>query len=631
MNFHHPAGLRPPFAQAVLACSVLLSLAGAAQAAPFGGVVAAGTAAISTSGTQTTITQGSSNAIINWQGFGIAAGEGVQFKQPGSNSVALNRVIGSDPSAILGNLSANGKVFLVNPNGILFGKGATVNVGGLVASTLNIADSDFMGGRYAFSSPGRGGVVNEGTIQADGGYVALLGADVRNDGAISARLGSVALAAGQTVTLDVLGDQLLQVTVDRAAVETAVRNGGLVQADGGQVLLTAASLIATVVNNTGVIQARTISSQGGTIRLLGDMANGVMTIDGTLDASAPNGGNGGFIETSSARVRVEDSARVTTAAPFGRTGDWLIDPQDFTIGPGATDNINGPTLSALLVNNSVVISTAPGLDATVAGTPPVRSLFTAVEANGDIHVNQAVSWTATPSTTTLTLNASRDVNVNQPITAVNGNLVVCCGRDVNVNAAITTTSGSVLLSAGRNVVLNASSAMTTTFGNIMICAANDVSIASALTLTSGSSIPSQSLGLQPGMVLSAGTGGTGSGTVAFAPLAPKAAVNGPNAPVTINYNPPSYSAPTDYTPNFTLTLGSVLQQHMLVFAISPDTVVGGANATTLAGLKGTPAGVTLVAGPASSANFETATLGANQAILFSGYTLAGPQHTTGSA
>jgi hypothetical protein len=146
-----------------------------------------------------------------------------------------------------------------------------------------------------------------------------------------------------------------------------------------------------------------------------------------------------------------------------------------------------------------------------------------------------------------------------------------------------------------------------------------------LTLTSGSSIPSQSLGLQPGMVLSAGTGGTGSGTVAFAPLAPKAAVNGPNAPVTINYNPPSYSAPTDYTPNFTLTLGSILQQHMLVFAVSPDTVVGGANATTLAGLKGTPAGVSLVAGAGSSANFETATLGANQAILFSGYTLAGPQ------
>ena len=628
MNHAHSPGARPPFALAVLAMSLLLSLQ--AQAAPAGGVVAAGQASIATQGTRTTITQTTPNAVINWQSFGIAAGEAVHFQQPGSNSVALNRVLGSDPSAIYGSLSANGNVFLVNPAGVLFGPGASVHVGGLVASSLAISDGDFMGGRYSFNGAG-GPVVNRGTIAADGGYVALLAGDVSNQGTISARLGSVVLAAGDAISLDVLGGNLLHVTVDRAAVDALVRNGGLVQADGGQVVLTAqasGSLLAGAVNNTGVIQAQTIAAHNGTIRLLGNMAAGSVDVSGTLDASAPLGGDGGFIETSAARVRVQDGAHLSTSAPFGHTGEWLVDPQDFTIGSGATDNISGATLSALLVTNSVTISTDTGSNATVAGTPPVTSLHSAVAGNGDILVNDAVSWTAAPSTTTLRLNAARDVDVNAAVTAVNGNFVVCCGRDVNVNAAITTTNGSVLLSAGRNAVLSVAAAMTTTDGNVMICAANDVSIASALTLTRGSSIPAQSLGLPLGLVLNAGTGGTGpgvtGGTVTFGAATPPAAVTGPNAPVTVNYNPPAYTTPTNYLPHFTLTNGATLTQHMLVFAISPDRNADGTTATTLAGLKGNPAGVTLVAGPASSANFDTAAVGTGKTITFTGYTLAGP-------
>lgn len=628
MNQVQSPGVRPPFALAILAWSLLLSVQ--AQAAPAGGVVAAGQASIATQGALTTITQTTPNAVINWQSFGIAAGEAVHFQQPGSNSVALNRVLGSDPSAIYGSLSANGTVFLVNPAGVLFGPGASVHVGGLVASSLAISDGDFMGGRYSFNGAG-GTVVNRGTIAADGGYVALLASDVSNQGAISARLGSVVLAAGDSISLDVLGGNLLHVTVDRAAVDALVRNGGLLQADGGQVVLTAqasGSLLAGAVNNTGVIQAQTIAARNGTIRLLGNMAAGSVDVSGTLDASAPLGGDGGFIETSAARVRVQDGAHLTTDAPLGRTGEWLVDPQDFTIGTGATDNISGATLSALLVTNSVTISTDTGPNVTVAGTPPVTSLNTAVAGNGDIRVNDAVSWTAAPSTTTLRLNAARDVDVNAAITAVNGNFVVCCGRDVNVNAAITTTNGSVLLSAGRNAVLSVAAAMTTTDGNVMICAANDVSIASALTLTRGSSIPAQSLGLPLGLVLNAGTGGTGpgvtGGTVTFGAATPPAAVTGPNAPVTVNYNPPAYTTPTNYLPHFTLTNGATLTQHMLVFAISPDRNADGTTGTTLAGLKGNPAGVTLVAGPASSANFDTAAAGTGKTITFTGYTLAGP-------
>jgi filamentous hemagglutinin family protein len=605
----------PPYALAALALSMLLSFP--AQAAPAGGVVVGGSAGIATSGTRTTITQTTPGAVINWQGFGIAAGEAVQFVQPGSSSVTLNRVTGPDPSAIFGSLSANGRIFLVNPGGVLFGPGASVNVGGLVASTLDIGDGDFMAGRYKFSGTSRASVVNQGTINADGGFVALLGTQVSNTGTISARGGSEVLAAGEAITLDVLGDNLLNVTVDRAALDALVSNGGLLQADGGQVVLTtqaAGSLLSTAVNNTGVIQAQTIANQSGTIRLLGNMDGGTITVGGRLDASAPSGGNGGFIETSAARVNVQAGVQASTSAAGGRTGEWLIAPRDFTIGTGAGDNISGATLSALLVTNSVTITTAAA-----PGTQP---------DTGDIRVNDALSWTAAPDTTTLTLNASRDVNVNRAITAVNGNLVVCCGRDVNVDAAITTTNGSVLLNAGRNAVFTPSAAMTTTDGNLMVCAANDISIASAFVLTRGSSIPAQSLGLPTGLVLSAGTGGTGpgeaGGTVVFAPLAPPATVTGPNADVTVNYNPVSYTTPTSYAGNFTLSKGATLTQHMLVFGVSAPKTADGTTATTLVGLAGNPAGVSLVAGPGSSANFDTPVAGSGKSITFTGYTLQGP-------
>src|SRR5450830_339322 len=284
------------FALQALAISVALSFGGNAFALPVGGVVAAGGASISTVAGNTTINQSTQNAAINWQSFNIASGEAVRFVQPNSNSVVLNRVLGADPSNILGSLTANGKVFLVNPNGILFGKGASVNVGGLVASTLNIADGDFMAGNYKFSGAGNGTVLNQGSINADGGYVALLGANVRNDGVIAARLGTVALAAGNAMTLDVAGDGLLNVTVNQGAVNALVQNGGLIQADGGQVLLTAqaaGSLLQSAVNNTGVIQAQTLQNHNGTIKMLGDMQSGTVTVAGTLDASGAGAGQTG--------------------------------------------------------------------------------------------------------------------------------------------------------------------------------------------------------------------------------------------------------------------------------------------------------------------------------------------------
>lgn len=596
------------FAVTALSACLMLGLGASAYALPTGGVVAAGGATITSNASTTTITQSTANAAINWQSFGIAAGQTVQFVQPSSTSVALNRVLGADPSNIMGNLSANGRVFLLNPNGVLFGSGAQVNVGGLVASTMSLSDARFMSGDYSFTDAGNGSVVNQGNITAsDGGYVALMGKNVSNQGVISARLGSVALAAGNAVTMDVAGDGLLNVSVSQGAVNALVENRGMIQADGGRVLLTAqaaGNLLQTAVNNTGVIQAQTIGNRNGTILLLGDMQSGTMNVSGTLDASAPNGGNGGFIETSAANVRIRDDVRVTTAAPQGLMGTWLIDPQDFIIGAGG--NISGVTLSGQLVNNSINITTAAG------------------SGNGDIFVNEVVSWTAVPGTspTTLTLNAARDVNINAAITAVDGSLAVCCGRDINVNAAISTTRGSILLAAGRDVNKNA--AMTATDGNIMMCAANNLNLAGALTLTNGTLIADRSLGLPRGLTLSADTDGTGpgvaGGTVIFDSLAPAWGIT--NAPVTVTYNPVSYTTPTDYSSKFTLTGGATLSQRMLVF---PEVIKNfdGTIAAVLTTLKGDPAGVSLIAGSGATATFDSAAAGTNKTVTFTGYTLGG--------
>src|SRR5512140_2849446 len=155
------------FALKGLAASLVLAFGSNVYTLPPGGAVSAGSASIAQGAGKTTVSQSSQNAAINWQSFSIGQGEAVRFVQPNSNSVALNRVLGPDASSILGSLSANGKVFLLNPNGIIFGKEAQVNVGGLVASTLNITDCDFMVGKYNFAGTSNAAILNQGSINGD--------------------------------------------------------------------------------------------------------------------------------------------------------------------------------------------------------------------------------------------------------------------------------------------------------------------------------------------------------------------------------------------------------------------------------------------------------------------------------
>src|SRR5450830_1025379 len=383
------------FALTSMAAALMLGYGSLALAGPAGGTVVAGQATINGAPGSTVIKQGSQNAVINWANFNINKGESVQFVQPNSNAVALNRVLGSDGTTILGNLSANGKVFIVNPNGVLFGQGASVNTAGLVASTLDINNADFMSGKYQFSGNGSGKVLNQGSISAPGGYVALLGANVSNEGTIQARLGSVALAAGRAITLDVAGDGLLNVAVNAGAVGALVNNGGMIRADGGSVVLTAQAagdLLKTVVNNTGVIEAHTIDTRGGTIKLLGDMQSGTVHAGGTLDASAPTGGNGGFVDTSAAHVKIDDALKVTTASNKGLSGTWLIDPTDYTIAASGGDQTGAYFSNALKFGNVQIQSISGG-----SGT------------QGNINVNDNVNWSANK----LTLTAQNNININK--------------------------------------------------------------------------------------------------------------------------------------------------------------------------------------------------------------------------
>jgi len=184
-----------------------------AQANPTNPTVVNGSATFSTSAGTLTVTN-SSNTIINWQGFSINTGETTRFNQPSTSSVVLNRVIGPDPSSIMGSLTSNGHVFLTNPNGIVFGASAQVNVAGLVASTLDISDANFVSGNLQFAASGPVGTVsNNGSLVASSGYVALIGPTIQSTGSISAGPGGIAIVAGDPATLSVAGGILTNASV----------------------------------------------------------------------------------------------------------------------------------------------------------------------------------------------------------------------------------------------------------------------------------------------------------------------------------------------------------------------------------------------------------------------------------
>ena len=442
------------------------SLVTPALANPEGGNVVGGSATITQTGNKLDIHQSSDRLVVDWRSFDIAPNEHTQFYQPSSDSIALNRINSVDPSHIQGKLSANGNIILVNPNGVVIGQGASVDVNGLIATTADINTDDFMDGGNDFNITGNpdAKIINNGTITAkESGLVGLVAPHVENNGIIEAKMGRVHLASGDKVVADFYGDGLLSVSLENEDVKSQqVINTGKITAQGGTVAMTAAQARQTInslVSAKGEIKVASVSQKGGKIIIgaasgktevsgklnangktgggeiliggdyqgVGDMPTSSSTIihetaeitanatnsgdggkiiawadhhtqmDGTIEAKGGiNGGDGGFVETSGKEtLSVGDTAYVSTLAEHGENGTWLLDPQDFTIGDGG--DMSAATLQTALTGGNVSILSSSG------GT----------SGNGDINVNDAVSW----SSNRLTLTAARDINVNDVMTA----------------------------------------------------------------------------------------------------------------------------------------------------------------------------------------------------------------------
>ena len=369
-----------------------------AQAEPKGGQIVGGAATIQGQGTSSlTINQFTPGVIINWQSFNIGVGEAARFNQPGTSSVALNRVTGDkSPSSILGTLSANGRVFLVNPEGFIFGPTGSINTAGFLATTHDIKNEDFLAGRYNFTISGnpKASIVNQGMITVtDAGIAALVAPAVRNDGVITARLGKVALASANAFTLDLYGDNLISFAlndeiasqvIDVAtgkAVKSLVENRGTLNADGGVVAMTAVTaraLVDSVVNNTGVVEARSVGMQNGKIVLGGQTAGTktasspaqVVAVSGRLDASGKNKSEtGGKVVVTGERIAL--AGAVINASGDSGGGTVLIggDVSGGKANPALAGNVLAqPGAQMIPTATSVSVDAATIIDASAKTT-----------------------------------------------------------------------------------------------------------------------------------------------------------------------------------------------------------------------------------------------------------------------
>lgn len=479
-----------------LTAGVLLALAlgGIGYAMPTGGQIQSGQGAIAQDGKNMTVTQNSGKMAVDWTQFNIAKDEAVKFAQPGRDAVALNRITGGQKSVIDGALSANGNLLLVNPNGVVFGKTATVDVGSLVASTAQLNDpfmKSFAGSTAKLNlTIGEGNtstILNEGTITAQGGLVALHAAQVENTGTISNPGGTVALAAAKQLTLSPDSDGKLNYAVDGELAQAKALNSGRIQADGGYVVMTAKSaqdLLGTVVNNTGTIEAKTLRKDEKGQILLDGGNHGQVEVSGTLDASGMEDGqsagsikvigqktivhddtnliaqgnvDGGKIETSGDVLNLGDTLNIDAKGVNGKAGEWLLDPLDVIIAdsdPTTTSNYDNADKKTATDSDFTEGSASIGYndpDATTANASSVNSAVTWISTDMvEKRLNEGTSVTVQAAAT----KGSANIIVKNDIDKTAGGdatLTLDAMRNITVNGNISSTSNKL------NVVLNADS------------------------------------------------------------------------------------------------------------------------------------------------------------------------------
>ena len=383
-------------------------------AAPSGGVVTSGSANISQTGKVTDITQSTQKASINWNKFNVANDETVNFKQPNVNSITLNRVVGNEKSIINGALNANGQVWILNSNGVLFSKDAKVNTAGLLATTKELSDTDFQAGNYNFKGNSKESVINLGTIDVvNGGSVILAANEVRNEGTIKAVKGKVHLVGANEYTVNLNGNSLVNLTVNKGVLDALVKNSGTIIADGGEVYLTTNAvneLLKGVVNNTGVIEANSMDELFGKVELFAH--GGTAQIDGTIKAK------GGFVETSGKNLNVESSAKIETSK-------WLLDPDNMIIESTGGATLTGESVSATAIQNALI------------------SADIELQATTNIAVNENITWS-----TNKQLKLSADsINVNATIenkNTANGG-VFFNAANTNNKVRFDATTGKVII------------------------------------------------------------------------------------------------------------------------------------------------------------------------------------------
>ena len=508
---------------ALLVMSALSLGASSVDAMPEGGVVRSGSGSVTQNGKEMTIHQDSGRLAMDWTGFSVGKDETVRFQQPGKDALALNRVTGNQQSVIDGSLLSNGHVLLVNPNGVVIGKNASIDVGGLVASTAQVKDN-FMKefgnstGVFRLGGVSDGKIINEGTIKAEGGLVALHAAKVENSGTISNTGGSAVLAAADTLTLTPDADGKLNFTVDGKAAEASALNKGAITADGGTIVMTADSasdVMSTVVNNSGTLQARTLrKNEKGQILLEGG-DKGQVEVSGTLDASGTEEGqsagnikvigektivhdgtnllargnvDGGKIETSGDVLNLGDNLNIDAKGVSGKAGEWLLDPLEVLIQDDKPtlsnkDQTHGTVNegSETQINYNDPPSETQNADATYSSTSWIQTkLITDILNKGTDVTIQAASTSQAASITvnsainpnvggdgeaTLELDAQRNITINNEIKADanGGKLNVKLNSDTDgdgvgaviINADISTNGGFFTSGSGGNVKFTA--------------------------------------------------------------------------------------------------------------------------------------------------------------------------------
>ncbi|KVU29773.1 hypothetical protein WK66_07065 [Burkholderia ubonensis] len=504
----------------LLAAAALLLAGGPAMAAgalPQGGTVVGGRATIGQpNANQMLIQQGSQSAAINWQSFNIGAGNSVQFVQPSSSAQVLNRVIGmSGSSQILGTLTANGQVYIVNPQGVVFGKGSVVNAGAILASTRDIDPARFMseGGRSLFLSGGSNGsgvVQNDGNLNAaPGGWIVLAGDAVKNTGSINAPGGKVGLLAGGEATLALNGGSLVNVQLNASQTQAAIDNTGSIKAGGGTVLLTANTantLLGSAINLSGVVDVS--GAQGGHIAVDAGQG-GLANLSGATLNAAGTSGAGGNVTVLGNHVGLFQGTRIDAGGATGggtvlvggdfqgkgslrKAGATVMDASS-SIDASAKGNGNGGTVglwsdSYTQFNGNVAArGGAQGgngghVDTSSAGQLGVLGQVTANATHGTNGM-----WTLDP--TDITVSSGADANytpwftpTGNPVTVNNGSLSTALqgGTSVTLDASKGT---------GGSGWINVTAPVTSTgSGNLTLLAANgqNVTIGANISLGSGS-------------------------------------------------------------------------------------------------------------------------------------------------